>query len=187
MKHKGPDEHEILPVTLKINQIYPNGMMEIFFSERLKSLAELQFTYKRELSEDILEIVYINNQEGNCVPQTPKLDEWFITKFDSDKLEIFLNITNQEYVSSSDLQDELRIRVKNPYLFQSAKTNVTAKMNYTLTYFMPAMVKASDAEYIMSMGDSAKNSMMISLVIPFAFMVFMSCSMDRVWSMYLML
>ena len=39
----------------------------------------------------------------------------------------------------------------------------------------------------MSLGESSKNSMILTLVVPFLFMVFMSVSMDRVWSLYLML
>ena len=39
----------------------------------------------------------------------------------------------------------------------------------------------------MSLGESSKNSMILTLVVPFLFMVFMSMSMDRVWSFYLML
>ena len=39
----------------------------------------------------------------------------------------------------------------------------------------------------MSLGESSKNSMIFTLVIPFLFMIFMSVSMDRVWSLYLML
>ena len=39
----------------------------------------------------------------------------------------------------------------------------------------------------MKLGDYTKNSMILTLIIPFAFMVFMSVSMDSVWSMYLMM
>ena len=50
------------------------------------------------------------------------------------------------------------------------------------------MIKAgNEADELMSLGESSKNSMILTLVIPFLFMVFMSMSMDRVWSFYLML
>ena len=37
------------------------------------------------------------------------------------------------------------------------------------------------------MGSSASSSMLLTLIIPFCFMLFMSASMDRVWSFYNML
>ena len=40
---------------------------------------------------------------------------------------------------------------------------------------------------MMKMGDYASNSMLFTLIIPFAFMLFMSVSMNSVWSMYLMM
>ena len=39
----------------------------------------------------------------------------------------------------------------------------------------------------MKMGDYTKNLMVFTLIIPFAFMLLMSVSMDSVWSMYLMM
>ena len=39
----------------------------------------------------------------------------------------------------------------------------------------------------MKIGGYTENSMLITLIIPCAFMVFMSASMDSVWSMYLMI
>ena len=48
------------------------------------------------------------------------------------------------------------------------------------------MIDSADTNSIMKLGNYTKNSMLLSLIIPFAFMVFMSASMDSVWSMYLM-
>ena len=72
-------------------------------------------------------------------------------------------------------------------MFQSVKTNVTAKMNYTTTVYLPTMTSVEDAGKIMNLGENTKNSMLLTLFVPFGFMLFMSVSMDRVWSMYLML
>ena len=44
-----------------------------------------------------------------------------------------------------------------------------------------------DAQSIDSIGNSAQNSMILTLVIPFVFMCFMSMSMKRVWLLYNML
>ena len=102
-------------------------------------------------------------------------------------MDIFLNFTNPVSISSSEVKDEISVRVSNPYVFQSHATNVTAKMNFTTTLYLPSMTPQEDSDSIMSLGESTKNSMIFTLIIPFAFMVFMSFSMDRVWSMYNML
>jgi hypothetical protein len=44
-----------------------------------------------------------------------------------------------------------------------------------------------DASNIKTLAAGAQNSMLITLIIPFCFMIFMSVSMDRVWSLYLMM
>ena len=67
-------------------------------------------------------------------------------------MEIFLNFTNPVFVSSSEVDDEISVRVKNPYVFQSIATNVTAKMNYTTTLYLPAMTTLEDSDTVMSFG-----------------------------------
>ena len=49
------------------------------------------------------------------------------------------------------------------------------------------MIEKEDVNKIMTLGDYTKNSMVFTLFIPFGFMIFMSVSMDSVWSMYLMM
>ena len=53
---------------------------------------------------------------------------------------------------------------------------------------IPALA-ASEEDYqeILSMRDSASKSMLLTLVVPLCFMVFMSVSMERVWAVYNML
>ena len=58
--------------------------------------------------------------------------------------------------------------------------------NFTDSSDLPSMIDSADTNSIMKLGNYTKNSMLLSLIIPFAFMVFMSASMDSVWSMYLM-
>ena len=62
------------------------------------------------------------------------------------------------------------------------------QVNFTTPHFVvPSQMKsASEFSSINSIGSSASNSMIFTLVIPFGFMIFMSVSMNRVWSMYLM-
>ena len=45
----------------------------------------------------------------------------------------------------------------------------------------------NEALTLLSLGENTKNSMLLTLIIPFGFMLFMSVSMNRVWSLYLML
>ena len=52
-----------------------------------------------------------------CTSIRPELQDWNVILFDNYKIEIFLNFTNPVYVSSSDDQDELQIRVKEPLFF----------------------------------------------------------------------
>ena len=42
-----------------------------------------------------------------CTAIRPELQDWSVTTFDNDKMEIFLNFSNPIYVSSSDILDEL--------------------------------------------------------------------------------
>ena len=73
----------------------------------LKSFEELKDGFKRRiLTEDFLDIKYISNMEG-CTAIRPELQDWSVTTFDNDKMEIFLNFSNPIYVSSSDILDEL--------------------------------------------------------------------------------
>ena len=102
-------------------------------------------------------------------------------------MEIFLNLTNPVYVSSSEVQDEIKVRITNPYIFQSLSNNLTVKENFTTTVYLPSMIDSKDTDSLMKLGDYTKNSMVLTLIVPFVFMVFMSVSMESVWSLYLML
>ena len=96
-------------------------------------------------------------------------------------------MTNPIYVSSSDIPDVISIQVKNPYIFQSLATNMTVKDNYLKIEDLPPMIESSERKTMMKMGEYSKNSMFLTLIIPFCFLIFLSASMDSVWSMYLML
>ena len=102
-------------------------------------------------------------------------------------MEIFLNLTNPVYVSSSEVQDEIKVRITNPYIFQLLSNNLTVKENFTTTVYLPSMIDSKDTDSLMKLGDYTKNSMVLTLIVPFVFMVFMSVSMESVWSLYLML
>ena len=61
--------------------------------------------------------------------------------------------------------------------------------NYTIEKIQvpPQVASLEDFQQIVSMGSGASNSMLFTLIVPFCFMLFMSVSMNRVWSIYNML
>ena len=61
------------------------------------------------------------------------------------------------------------------------------KKDFTSILNSPPMMEEKDVVPMMELGDFSKSSMVFTLIIPFAFMMFMSVSMDSVWSMYLMM
>ena len=100
-----------------ITKILPNGLMTILFSEKLKSLEDFKNEFdKRKLKEQFFEISYLG-QKNDCTSIVPELIDWYITKFENDKIEIFLNITNLVYVSQNYEPDNINIRVLQPQLF----------------------------------------------------------------------
>lgn len=83
-------------------------------------------------------------------------------------------------------KDLLSIKVVNPLLFKSQANNLTIAANYTVTRIEVAMPFVSEKEKQITemISSQAKVTLVISLVIPFFFMMFMSASMDRAWSLY---
>ena len=163
--------------------------MTLHFSELLFSLDDLHEKYtKRKLVESFIELEYHGNSYG-CSPIEPYLLKWDIIDFDNDKMRLFLNMTNPIYVSSSEEPCDIQFKVKDKYnfAFQSVQTGITVKENYTIHHVMPAMIDHDDTELLMQLNQHSRSSMIFTLIIPFCFMIFMSVSMDRVWSMYLML
>ena len=64
---------------------------------------------------------------------------------------------------------------------------MTVKENFTTTVYLPPMIDPKDSDSLMKLGDYTKNSMVLTLIVPFVFMIFMSVSMESVWSLYLMM
>ena len=85
---------------MNITNILPNGLMTIRFSEKLKSLEDFkkEFGKKRKLKEGFFDIKYQGVKNG-CTLIAPDLIDWYVTTFENDKIEIFLNISNLVYVS----------------------------------------------------------------------------------------
>jgi len=79
--------------------------------------------------------------------------------------------------------------VLQPLLFIATKDMKPIDENYTLENFtLPSQAASKeDFEMLSQIGGSAESSMIFTLIVPFGFMLFMSVSMGRVWSLYLML
>lgn len=67
---------------MSIDNVSPNGIMTINFSEQLKSLLELINENKRMLIENFLEIIYVR-QENGCTEVLPELIDWYIISFEN--------------------------------------------------------------------------------------------------------
>lgn len=74
---------------------------------------------KRFLKEEFLDISYVSNIDANggCSPLIPVLEDWYINEFTNTKMVVALNFSNPIYVSSGDIKDELKVTVKNPYIY----------------------------------------------------------------------
>ena len=103
----------IEPVMIEVAEVLSNGLMTILFSEKLKTYLELTKGFnQRLLSEDFIDVEFINNNDGSCSKLKPRLENWYISEFDYRQMKIFLNFTNPVHVSS-EYKDEIRVTVKN--------------------------------------------------------------------------
>jgi hypothetical protein len=104
---------------------------------------------------------------------------------------LVLNLTFSDplYVSSTTQRDTLSITILGNRLFLASSDLYQLAKNYRIPFIEvpPQMASAEDFEQVSTMGSAASNSMIMTLVIPLCFMVFMSASLDRVWSLYNML
>ena len=91
-------------------------------------------------------------------------------------------------MSSGSEPCRIQIKVRDAYVFEAKQSGINVKMNFTTSRVLPSLAKSeSEAYALLSLGENTKNSMLLTLIIPFGFMLFMSVSMNRVWSLYLML
>jgi hypothetical protein len=71
-------------------------------------------------------------------------------------------------------------------MLQALKANMTSKFGYELKEIEipPQMRSQEEFEYVESIGQNIVNGMLLTLVIPLVFNIFMSVSMNKVWSLY---
>ena len=80
----------------------------------------------------------------------------------------------------------IQIKVLSP-LFVSFKDGALVPVNYTTNLEILPTIGQADINTIVSLTNTAEKILVINFVIPFILMIFLSFSMDRVWSLYLML
>mmetsp|Transcript_2427 Transcript_2427/g.3710 ORF Transcript_2427/g.3710 Transcript_2427/m.3710 type:complete len:159 (-) Transcript_2427:1666-2142(-) len=150
-----------------------------------------------------LDLEIINELKGNLIELTyqtegakmaeysgpiPELEDWAILNFTSYSLVLKLNFSDPLYVSTFGVKDTLEIGFPTPLFFKAKVDEFPLVANYSLLTDVPQQAGSEeDFEEITSMGSSTQSSMLLTLIIPFAFMVFMSVSMNRVWGLYNML
>ena len=152
----------------------------------------VNMTILNTLKADILQVNYycfVEIDEITTSDKIPQLLSWSIKNFTSHLLILDMKFSNPLYVSSSTTKDQVDIKVLNSNFFVAKVDLEQLLPNYTLNNFtVPSQARSQEEfETMSSIGAQAENSMMFTLIVPFCFMVFMSVSMNRVWSLYLML
>ena len=100
---------------------------------------------------------------------------------------VHLNFSDPLYVSSFDGgKDSIEIRIVDHLHFLAKSDRTSIAQNYTLKNIkVPSQVLSDeDLQIMQQIASSASKSMIFTLVIPFCFMIFMSISIERVWSLY---
>ena len=141
-----------------------------------------------EMKDQIFNVTYESKMLNLSSPYLPKLQGWSFKSLDNFELRLQLNLTNPLYVSY-DYPDILTVRFLNITYFSRLNDSVALAGNYTIKEENMPIQAGSRSEYktVEQLADSAQASMIFTLVVPFCFMLFMSCSMDRVWGLYNML
>ena len=82
--------------------------------------------------------------------------------------------------------DQISIEFLERNLFSAKIDGHLLQEDYKIVGIKVPFQLGSQEEFksIVSLGNSAFNGLLISLIIPFCFMIFMSVSMNKVWSLY---
>ena len=155
----------------------------------MEHLGFLNLTTLNSLKDKVLaNVIFICNTPEEYQDFKPKLVNWEVLEFTIDHLVLKFNFTNKLYVSVEEA-DIIDLQFIETSLFKAHSDNVTLESGYSiLDIKLPKQSKSdSDFKNIQNIGSSAKGSMLLTLIIPLCFMLFVSVSMDRVWGLYNML
>lgn len=122
-------------------------------------------------------------------PKESTLREWEVTEFGNLHLTVKLIFSNPLYVSAEPAKELVDIQILKPEFFIAKKDGAMIQAGFQLAeYQLPSMVASqADFEAIGGAVASTVDSLLFTFLIPLAFMLFMSVSMNRVWGLYLML
>ena len=100
-----------------------------------------------------------------------------------------VNYSDPLYVSSSILKDVINLVFLDNKIFQAKSDGYRLEANFSILAIEVPSQMASEEDFIeiSGLGSGAESGMIFTLVVPLAFMVFMSVSMNRVWALYNML
>jgi hypothetical protein len=118
----------------------------------------------------------------------PELLSYHIQNWTSSSMTFKLMFSKPLYVSTFGSLDFVTITILQRALFMSKLDKFMVADLYSLTTDVPAQM-ASEADFIQiqSMGSSSSNALLLTLIVPFCFMIFMSFSMNKVWVLYNMM
>ena len=134
-------------------------------------------------------VTFICNTPEEYQDYKPNISGWEVLEFTNYHLILKFNFTNRLFVSIEE-DDIIDLHFLETSLFRAAhKGNVTLESGYSLLDIRIPKQSKSEADYknIQNMGNSAKGSMLLTLIVPLCFTLFMSVSMNRVWGLYNML
>ena len=133
-------------------------------------------------------VTFICNTPEEYQDFKPNISSWEVLEFTNYQLVLKFNLTNKLYVSIEE-DDIIDLHFLETSLFRSPFDNVTLESGYSLLDIRLPKQSKSDADFknIQNMGNSAKGSMLLTLIVPLCFTLFMSVSMNRVWGLYNML
>ena len=150
----------------------------------------INMTYINENIESLIKISYhcLGSGDEDASFLLPILQNYSIQNWTSSSLTFKLFFTQPLYVSTFGAPDKLSITFLQQNLFLAKLDKHPLTVPYSLYTIVPTQM-ASEADFlqIQGMGSSSQNAMLLTLIIPFCFMVFMSFSMAKVWELYKMM
>jgi len=189
---------EFDPLNCNVTKISASGEVTITFDSLVRPLEffrqeeyanlTMNETAFNLIRKEVFNVTFESQMYNQSSVNLPILQDWYFESLDEVMLRLRLNFTNPLYVSS-DQPDYLSIRFLNTSYLLRLNDSVSLASNYTIkdAKVPPQAASAKEIKAVEQLADSAQASMIFTLVVPFCFMLFMSCSMDRVWGLYNML
>ena len=144
------------------------------------------FTRINEKIQAYISVEFLSYVESE---NKPVLLNYFIQNFSRSEMILKLNLSNPIFVSTAFPQDRLKITFLKPGLFKAVLDGLQLQRNYILEKITIPTQMASEEEYqqMLSLVSDSMTTMLVTFAIPFAFMMLMKFSLNKIWSLYNML